>query len=253
MSNLPEETLFHIIEQLSCKEIILKFANSLPKLTSGQLEILTNNIKSESFDKLQAVDKIKEEEGQYVPFSRYKKREANIFYTKCMYVHLQKYVGDTMKKKWCDAIIKRNQSDNENDLKAFANFTDVSFIRRKDLKGINFDFIFYIYIPDGVTRIGKYAFLSKRLDNVYFPNTLKFIGEGAFLNNRIRELELPKSLTHIGPNAFTENLLETVRIPRSVKNLAESAFDEKVKIVRERRRVKVVKKQTTKRFLTLKF
>ena len=249
MSNLPDETLFYIIQQLSCKEIILKFANRLPQLTSGQLKILTNNIKSESFDKLQAVDKIKEEEGQYVPFSRYTKREANIFYTKCMYVHLQKYVGDTMKKKWCDAIIKRN----ENDLKAFANFTDVSFIRRKDLQGINFDFIFYIYIPDGVTRIGKYAFLSRGLDNVYFPNTLKFIGKGAFLNNHIRELELPKSLTHIGPDAFTENLLETIRIPRSVKNLAENAFDENVKIVRERRRVKVVKKQTTKRFLTLKF
>ena len=61
-----------------------------------------------------------------------------------------------------------------------------------------------IYIPEGVTSIGEYAFSGcATLQSVNLPESLKTIGRNAFENTQINRLVLPASVESIGTSAFT--------------------------------------------------
>ena len=110
-----------VFTDCSCKEIISRFGAWIPKLSLPQLQSLTNSIQSEEFEPLQVVERITEDEGQYVLIQYYnfkpkpldklrqaQQDEANKFYTKCRFVDLQgRYGGEGMKAKWYNAIRTR--------------------------------------------------------------------------------------------------------------------------------------------------
>ena len=65
----------------------------------------------------------------------------------------------------------------------------------------------YIYIPDGVIRIGHSAFSGSQLQTVRLPQSLRFIEGAAFENNNLISLSLPSAIIEIGERAFNGNNL----------------------------------------------
>ncbi len=58
-------------------------------------------------------------------------------------------------------------------------------------------------IPDGVTKIGKYAFAYMAdLESVEIPDTVTTIDEGAFSHSSIKSINIPMSVTTLGAEAF---------------------------------------------------
>ena len=148
-----------------------------------------------------------------------KRRAANVFYANCLHNHLfKKYTGDTMKGKWYDAIIKKQQEDFEN----FAYFTNVESIGEAAFKyhGLTSPII----IPATVTHIESNAFFRNRLTSVDIPNGVTYLGNGAFYDNGLKSVSLPDSLKYISQYAFARNKLKSVSIPDSVKNIGDYAF-----------------------------
>ena len=86
------------------------------------------------------------------------------------------------------------------------------------------------YIPEGVTRIGGYAFRACNHDikKVHFPASLKEIDELAFWNRLgLKKVEIPNGVTRIGKECFKACYdLKSVVIPESVQMIGENAFDE---------------------------
>ena len=73
-----------------------------------------------------------------------------------------------------------------------------------------------IKIPDGVTKIGDFAFYCsgnyRQLEAVDLPNTLTDIGSNAFNGHRMSSISIPCSVKSIGSRAFASyNCLETVK------------------------------------------
>jgi len=81
-------------------------------------------------------------------------------------------------------------------------------------------------IPDGITAIGNYAFISSKLTFVTIPNDLISIGYDAF--NRcyaLSEITIPNSVTSIDRNAFfTCTGLTSVTIGSNVDTIGYGAF-----------------------------
>ena len=226
---LPYEIELEILNYLSCKEIISRLQKWIPKLSLSQLQILTNNINSDEFESLQVVERITEDEAQYVPIQYYnfkpkpldklrqaQQDEANKFYTKCRFVDLQgRYRGEGMKAKWYNAIRTRRQDD------AFRHFTDVAHIgdrafRRNQLQAVT--------IPEGVVTIGAYAFYENELEAVTIPDSVDTIGNGAFQDNLLTSVTIPKGVETIEEDAFRRNLLTSVTIPEGVVTIGAAAF-----------------------------
>lgn len=85
----------------------------------------------------------------------------------------------------------------------------------------------YIYISEGITSIGSYAFYNlTNARSVYIPETLESIGVGAFEKcTDIKEFELPEGLLTIGDGAFRDCLkVKEFKIPASVESIGESVF-----------------------------
>ena len=61
-----------------------------------------------------------------------------------------------------------------------------------------------VTVPEGVTEIGSYAFLSSTVQEVTLPSTLTTIGEYAFQNSTLTSITIPESVTNIGKYAFTQ-------------------------------------------------
>jgi predicted small lipoprotein YifL len=88
-----------------------------------------------------------------------------------------------------------------------------------------------VIIPEGVTKIGKDAFIvpggSKAVKKnqhgsiltVKLPSTLKEIGQGAFYGQSLEEVNIPAGVTKIGTRAFYYNLLKTITVPERVKTI----------------------------------
>ena len=75
-----------------------------------------------------------------------------------------------------------------------------------------------IVIPEGVTRIGAYAFSGSGIESITLPSTLKTIDEYAFYNSQLKSIALPEGLTEIGSRAFAEcPNLTSITIPASVQ------------------------------------
>ena len=116
-----------------------------------------------------------------------------------------------------------------------------------------FDFadeISMIYVPEGVTTVGRRAFTNTaQLSRVVLPSTLESIGEYAFHMSGLTGITIPDSVTEIRDSAFSNceelkeftfpdsvtkindymfyscSQLQTVDIPNSVTGIDERAFE----------------------------
>ena len=57
-------------------------------------------------------------------------------------------------------------------------------------------------VPDGVERIGDYAFSNANIKEVILPDSVHSIGDNAFANSSIEKISLPDAITEIGYDAF---------------------------------------------------
>ena len=229
IKNLPDELELKYLNFLSCKEIISRLQEWIPKLSLLQLQSLTKNINSDEFESLQVVERITKDEGQYVLIQYYnfkpkpldklrqaQQDEANKFYTKCRFVDLQgRYKGDGMKVKWYTAMRNRQQDD------AFRHFTNVTHIGDGAFRGKQLE---VVTIPEGVVNIGVAAFMRNQLRSVTIPESVRSIGVAAFAENLLRSVTIPEGVRTIGDAAFRNNRLTSVTIPESVVNIGDAAF-----------------------------
>lgn len=81
-----------------------------------------------------------------------------------------------------------------------------------------------IIIPQGVERIGEYAFYDCEIQSLALPDSVTEIRECAFAVNCISELALSSSLESIGKDAFTNLDIEELVLPESVKTIGQGAF-----------------------------
>ena len=61
---------------------------------------------------------------------------------------------------------------------------------------------FKLFLPEGLTYIGKYAFQNSYLSEITLPTSLTEISDGAFSRTYLTAIDLPTSLTSIGEKAF---------------------------------------------------
>ena len=89
-----------------------------------------------------------------------------------------------------------------------------------------------VNIPEGVTKIGDFAFRScTKLTSVTLPSTLKTIGSSAFYSTEITTLDVPNGVTTINSNAYTScTNLTTVFLPDTVTDLDTQCFRYDTKI-----------------------
>ncbi len=81
-------------------------------------------------------------------------------------------------------------------------------------------------IPQGVCRIGDYAFSCANLCAVSLPQSLQEMGEGAFYNCKSLEtMALPGGLKTIGAWAFLNCSFMELAIPAGVAHIGEGAFE----------------------------
>ncbi len=84
-----------------------------------------------------------------------------------------------------------------------------------------------ITVPDGVTKIGKYAFDGcSNLKSVSLPDGLVRIGDRAFnFCTSLESVTIPESVTEIGDCAFGSCIsLSSINIPSAVKKINPSTF-----------------------------
>ena len=84
-------------------------------------------------------------------------------------------------------------------------------------------------IPEGVTRIGDYAFSDRSsLTAITIPEGVTSIGEGAFMDcSSLTSITLPEGVTSIGSSAFQGcSSLTAITIPESVTSIGSFAFCE---------------------------
>ena len=90
-----------------------------------------------------------------------------------------------------------------------------------------------VIVPDGVTRIGDWAFSpgyskNEQLTSVSLPNGLREISKGAFSECRtLTTINLPDSLASIGESAFAGcKNLKTVFLPDGLREIKSGAFSQ---------------------------
>lgn len=79
-------------------------------------------------------------------------------------------------------------------------------------------------IPQGVTKIGEYAFYQSQLRKVEIPEGLTVIEDGAFSECSLTQIIIPDGITVIGNYAFEQTPLNEVKIAGSVTEIGEFAF-----------------------------
>lgn len=90
-----------------------------------------------------------------------------------------------------------------------------------------------VAVPDGVTRIGNYAFFAMRnLTSVTLPDSVTSMGHSAFDNcHNLTSVIIPDGVTSIGDSSF--NWCETMTsiiIPNGVTSIGERAFSNCIKL-----------------------
>lgn len=82
-----------------------------------------------------------------------------------------------------------------------------------------------ITIPNSLTTIGDFAFISLNIKNVVLGNGVKRIGKKAFFDCiRLTQINIPNSVTNIGEEAFFNcSRLEKITIPSATK-IGENTF-----------------------------
>ena len=80
-------------------------------------------------------------------------------------------------------------------------------------------------VPDTVTRVSAYAFASaKKLERIILPQGLTELGKAAFLGCAFAVITLPEGLTAIPEDCFISSNLQTLRLPQSVRFVGSGAF-----------------------------
>jgi len=128
---------------------------------------------------------------------------------------------------YCSGLIKVNITD----IKSWCNisFGDTwsnPLYYAKNLY-INDNLITDLIIPNGVTKIGDYAFYGySRLTSISIPDSITEIGSWAFYGcSELTSVSIPDSVTEIGISAFYNcSGLISVSIPDSVTEIGEYAF-----------------------------
>ncbi len=91
----------------------------------------------------------------------------------------------------------------------------------------------YIMIPDGITRIGEYAFCDRKnlcmgimqIKGVYIPEGVVSIGYSAFRNcYNLERVSLPESLVRIESFAFHNTRIKEIAFPDSLRYINNDAF-----------------------------
>ena len=91
----------------------------------------------------------------------------------------------------------------------------------------------YIMIPDGITRIGEYAFCDRKnlctgimqIKGVYIPEGVVSIGYSAFRNcYNLERVSLPESLVRIESFAFRNTRIKEIAFPDSLHYVNNDAF-----------------------------
>ena len=81
-------------------------------------------------------------------------------------------------------------------------------------------------IPEGVNKIGKYAFYGVPLQNVTFPSSLKTINEEAFSHTQMTDIVITEGVEYIGRCAF--NCIEqakSITLPSTLTYLGDAALN----------------------------
>ena len=80
-------------------------------------------------------------------------------------------------------------------------------------------------IPNGVTRIGSYAFCYNKISSIRIPSTVTTIDDHAFNEcTNLKSATIPNSVTSIGAYAFQWCALTDIVIPGSVLSIGYGAF-----------------------------
>lgn len=73
-----------------------------------------------------------------------------------------------------------------------------------------------VIIPEGVNRIGWWAFEFSKLNSVILPESIKEIATGAFLDTPLTSIKLPEGLQRIGSGAFSYTKITQIKLPKHV-------------------------------------
>lgn len=85
--------------------------------------------------------------------------------------------------------------------------------------------IISVILPDGIEKIGNYAFYGNIIENISLPSSIKSIGEYSFSNNRLRSITLPDKLRIVNKGVFQNNLLKEIEFNYNVNIISESSFE----------------------------
>ena len=80
-----------------------------------------------------------------------------------------------------------------------------------------------VVIPNGITSIGKYAFMGSRFRSIKLPNSLCYLGEGCFMNSCITEIQLPKKVDAIPHRCFDGSKLNKINF-ENIKSIGNKSF-----------------------------
>ncbi len=99
-------------------------------------------------------------------------------------------------------------------------------------------------IPEGIEKIGPYAFANQNFTELVLPETLRIIEEYAFSGNfYLEQVHFAEGLQEVGAGNFTSGILEEVRLPRSCESIGENAFSSQSKLVSVSLNAKVIGKK----------
>lgn len=92
----------------------------------------------------------------------------------------------------------------------------------------NHPWLYEVSLPEGLTRVGNYAFQDTYIDQIVIPSTLTTVGERAFNSTNIKTMLADHSqLTSIGQYAFDNcRYLTDVSLPEKMKNIDYAAFSQ---------------------------
>lgn len=85
-----------------------------------------------------------------------------------------------------------------------------------------------VELNEGLTRIGKSAFIGAPIKSIEFPSTLKTIERMAFSATRLESVHIPSNVEVIETQAFKQNLkfrtLKEITFEEGLKSIGEGAF-----------------------------
>ena len=81
-----------------------------------------------------------------------------------------------------------------------------------------------IWVEEGVTSVGNYAFANPSIGDVDLPSTLNRIGDSAFASASVSDLDLPSDVAMIGVGAFAGCSYLDVYLPENLEEIGDYAF-----------------------------